>query len=60
MRLAGIAVNLLGFLIALSGLFISTSNTVRLLFAVAGIAVTLFGIFGLINRYYLARAIWKK
>ena len=60
MRLAGIIVNLAGFVLVLSGLFVSTHNSVRLLFALAGISVSLFGIFGLINGYYLKNAIWKK
>ena len=60
MRLIGVIVNLLGFVIAMSGLFISPSNAVRLGFALAGIAVSLFGIFGLINGHYLKHAIWKK
>ena len=48
MRLMGIIINLIGWLIAMSGLFISQSNGVRILFALAGIGVSLIGIFGLI------------
>ncbi len=59
MRLAGVLVNILGWLIAMAGLFVSSSNAVRLVFAVAGIGVSLFAIFGLINKHYLAHAIWK-
>jgi hypothetical protein len=60
MRLAGIVVNLLGWTIAMSGLFVSQSNGVRIGFALAGIGVSLFAIFGLINGYYLKNAIWKR
>ena len=60
MRFLGIIVNVLGWLIAMTGLFISPSNGVRLAFTLAGISVSLFGIFGLINRHYLQNALWKK
>ncbi len=60
MRLIGVAVIVGGWLITMSGLVMTTSNTSRLLFACAGIAVSAFGILGILNRYYLARAIWKK
>ncbi len=59
MRVLGLLVNLLGWLIAMGGLFVSSSNGVRLAFVLVGIGVSLFGIFGLINKYYLSRAIWK-
>ena len=59
MRVLGILVNLLGWMIAVGGLFVTSSNGGRLLFALVGIGVSLFGIFGLINKYYLSRAIWK-
>jgi hypothetical protein len=60
MRLAGIIVNLAGFALAISGLLISQSTSVRMVLALAGIGVSLFAIFGLINGYYLKNAIWKK
>ncbi len=59
MRLLGLAVIVGGWLISMSGLFISSSNGVRCLFALLGIAVSLIGNLGILNRYYLARAIWK-
>jgi hypothetical protein len=60
MRLIGILVVLGGWAIAVSGLFVTTSNTVRIFIALAGIGVSIFGILGVINKYYLAHAIWKK
>lgn len=60
MRLIGVLVILGGWVIAVSGLFLTSSNSGRLLFAVGGICVSVFGILGILNQYYLARAIWKK
>ena len=60
MRLIGLAMVVGGWLIAVSGLFITSSNMGRLLFATGGIAVSVFGILGVLNQYYLARVIWKK
>jgi len=60
MRLTGLVVVLAGWGLAMSGLFVSSSNVARALFACAGIAVSGFGILGILNKYYLARALWKK
>ena len=60
MRILGLAVVIGGWVIAMSGLFVSSSNTVRSLIAIAGIALSLFGSLGILNSYYLARAIWKQ
>ena len=59
MRILGIAVVLGGWLLAVSGLFITASNMGRAIFACLGIMVTLAGSLGILNKYYLARAIWK-
>ena len=60
MRLAAIGIIFAGWVIAMAGLFLTTSETGRILFCLAGISVSLFGIFGVLNQYYLSRAIWKK
>ena len=60
MVLIGILVTILGFVISLAGLGLTTSVNARMLLSIVGIAVTLFGIFGLINRAYLKDAIWRK
>jgi len=36
------------------------SNAARLAVVVLGLAVSLFGIIGVLNRAYLKNAIWKK
>ena len=60
MVIAGLAVTLLGFLISLFSLSMTTDNTMRLVIVLVGIAVSLGGILGMINRAYLAKAIWRR
>ncbi len=60
MRLIALLVIVGGWAIAMSGLFLTTASTTRILFALVGICVSLFGILGVLNQYYLSRAIWKK
>ena len=60
MRFIGLLMAVGGWALAVSGLLITASNAGRLVFAVAGIAVTLTGILGVLNKHYLARAIWKQ
>ena len=60
MRLLGVVCTIGGWLLAVAGLLISSSVLVRGVFAVAGIGVCLYGSLGLLNGYYLERAIWKK
>ncbi len=60
MRLGGLVLVVGGWVIAVAGLFITSSNFARALFASGGILVTIIGILGVLNSYYLARAIWKK
>ena len=60
MRLIGWALVLGGWLLAVAGLLITPSVAGRLIFACVGIAVTLVGSLGVLNGYYLERAIWKK
>ena len=49
-----------GWVLAVAGLFLTASNTGRILIACAGIALSLSGSLGILNGYYLERAIWKK
>jgi len=58
--LIGILVTLLGFLLSLASLGLTTSVNARMAMVLAGIAISLFGILGLINRAYLKDAIWRK
>ena len=60
MRLLGMGCTLGGWLVAIAGLFISASVGARVVFICLGIAVSLYGSLGLLNGYYLERAVWKK
>ena len=60
MRLLGIACVLGGWLLAVGGVVATPSTGVRTLLACAGIALSLYGSLGVLNGYYLERAIWKK
>lgn len=60
MRIIGLALVVGGWALAVGGLFITPSNAGRALIACAGIAVTLTGSLGVLNRYYLTRANWKQ
>jgi cytochrome c biogenesis protein CcdA len=57
---AGILVTLAGFAIAVASLGLTSSVNARLLIVVLGLAVSLFGILGVINKAYLKNAIWRK
>jgi hypothetical protein len=56
----GIIVTFLGFLLAVFSLDITSSVGGRLIITLIGIAVSLTGIVGVLNRHYLKNAIWRK
>ncbi len=60
MILIGILITLLGFVISLLSLPMTSSVNVRMMMVLLGIAVSLFGILGIINRAYLKTANWRK
>ena len=60
MRLIGVLCVLGGWAVAVGGLLITASTPGRLIFACLGIALSLYGSLGVLNGYYLSRAIWKK
>ena len=60
MGFVGLAVTLLGFVVAVASLGLTSSNAVRLVIVLAGIAVSLFGIMGVLNPAYMKNAIWKQ
>ncbi len=60
MRLLGLALVLGGWAITIAGLIASSSVFVRGVVACIGIAISLAGSLGVLNGYYLARAMWKK
>ncbi len=57
--LVGILITLSGFVISVLSLALN-SNIARLAVVLFGIAVSLFGIIGVLNRAYLKNPIWKK
>ena len=60
MILAGIVITLLGFLISVFSLSMASSASGRLVIVLVGLAVSLIGIIGVINRAYMKNAIWRK
>ena len=60
MRLLGLLCVLAGWVVAMSGLFLTEAATGRIIIALLGISVSLFGSLGLLNVYYMERAIWKQ
>jgi hypothetical protein len=60
MILVGILLTLLGFVISLLSLGVTSSVGGRLAMVLVGLAVSLFGIMGVLNKAYLKNAIWKK
>jgi hypothetical protein len=60
MAIAGLLVTLLGFVIAFASLGITQSVNVRMILVLIGIAVSLTGILGMINKAYQKNADWRK
>ena len=60
MILVGVLLAFLGFVISVLSLAVSSSVTGRLVTVLVGLAVSLFGILGILNKTYLKNAIWKK
>ncbi|HEY1337512.1 MAG TPA: hypothetical protein VGF59_08375 [Bryobacteraceae bacterium] len=56
----GILITLLGFLISVLSLGVTSSVNVRMFMVLLGIAMSLTGIVGVINRAYLKNANWRK
>ena len=60
MTLAGLVVTFLGFVVAFASLGVTDSTGLRLGMVLAGIAVSLVGIMGVITPAYQKQWIWKK
>jgi uncharacterized membrane protein YccC len=60
MALAGIIITLLGFLISVFSLTVTSSTPGRLVMVLIGLAVILVGIIGVLNQAYMKNAIWRK
>ncbi len=56
----GIAVTIIGFLISVLSVGITSSLGGRMTLALLGLAACLFGIIGLINPAFRKNAIWRK
>jgi len=57
---AGILITLLGFVISVLSLGVTASVGVRMAMVLIGIAVSLTGILGVLNRAFLKNAIWRR
>lgn len=60
MTIVGLLITLAGFLLSLLSLSLSSSTGARMGLVLAGIAISLAGIIGVINPAYLKNAIWKR
>lgn len=56
----GVVITFLGFLISILSLGLTSSVTARLIIVLAGLAVSLVGIIGVLNPYYVKNAIWRR
>jgi hypothetical protein len=59
MRILGILVILLGWLIAVSSVEVSSTG-LQLIVTLLGLGVICFGIMGILNQAHLKNAIWKQ
>jgi hypothetical protein len=60
MMLAGVIVTFLGWVIAVASVGVTSSVGGRMVMVLAGIAVSLVGIIGLLNRALMKKAIWRE
>jgi hypothetical protein len=60
MALIGIVVTFAGFLLAALSVGLTNATVTRLIIVLAGIAISLGGIIGLINPAYQNNAVWKR
>ena len=59
MRIVGILLALVGWLIPVVGLTVTQSLTARFVLVVLGIGISLTGILGVLNKAHPKNAIWK-
>ena len=59
MVVVGLLIMLAGFLLSLLSLTVASTVGARMALVLAGIAITLFGLIGVLNRAYLKNALWK-
>jgi len=58
--LIGLLIALAGFILSLLSLSLASTPGARMGMVLAGIAISLFGIIGVVNPAYLKNAIWKR
>ena len=58
--LVGVLITLLGWIIAVLSVSLTSSVAGRMVVVLVGIAVCLIGIIGVINRTFLKNAIWRR
>ena len=56
----GLLIMLAGFLLSLLSLTVASTVGARMALVLAGIAISLFGLIGVLNRAYLKNALWKR
>ncbi len=59
MQIVGVLLALVGWIIPVVGLTVTQSVGTRYILAVLGIAISLSGILGVLNKAHLKKAIWK-
>ena len=60
MKIKGLLLAVLGWLLPVASLTWTSSLAARFIFALVGIAMCLTGILGFLNQSYVKQAIWKK
>jgi hypothetical protein len=60
MVMVGLLVTFLGFVVAVASLGLTSGVAGRMVLVLLGVAVSLFGVMGMVNRAFLQHAIWKK
>ncbi|MGH9453615.1 MAG: hypothetical protein ACRD2O_06550 [Terriglobia bacterium] len=60
MKFLGLVMAVVGWLLTVAGILITSSTSGRMIFCLAGIAICLVGILKVLNGGYLKRAIWKQ
>jgi len=60
MVVVGLLIMLAGFLLSLLSLTVASTVGARMALVLVGIAISLFGLIGVLNRAYLKNALWKR
>jgi hypothetical protein len=60
MAAIGLVITFLGFVLSVSSLGLTDSNSTRLVIVLVGMAISLGGILGVLNPAYQKNALWKK